>query len=436
MRYLWYPLAVGMPLLLALLAALGYFYSAGELAKRMVNTLWLVMGAVVVQSLVVRWLTVTRRRVALDLARERREAALAAREGKGGGPDAAPAPEPPTVDLAAVDAQTRRLLRTVILLAAPVGLWLIWSDVLPALNILEKVDLWDQIQVIEGQEKVVPVTLGDLALALVIGLITVAAARNFPGVLEIVVLRHTGLEAGSRYAVRKGTSYLIAAVGGVLVFGTLGFSWSQIQWLVAALGVGLGFGLQEIFANFISGLIILFERPVRVGDTVTVGELSGTISRIRSRATTITDFDHKEIIVPNKSFITERVVNWTLSDAITRVKIRVGVAYGSDTDLARQAILEAVRSVPLVRQDPEPRVFFMGFGESSLDFDIYAFASELADRLPIVNDVHMAVERSLRAHGIEIPFPQRDIRIRLTPELALATLAPEPEKPPSGLTAS
>ena len=431
LRHAWYPVAVGIPLILAVLAALGYYYSAGELAVRLVDTLWLVMGAVVIQSLVLRWLTVTRRRVALDLARERRDAALAAREV----PEAGPPPEPATVDLAAVDAQTRRLLRAVILLAAPLGLWLIWSDVLPALNILEKVHLWDQTQAIDGVDKRVPVTLGDLALALLIGLITIAAARNFPGVLEIAVLRHTGLEAGSRYAVRKGTSYLIAAVGGVLAVGTLGLSWSQIQWLVAALGVGLGFGLQEIFANFISGLIILFERPVRVGDTVTVGELSGTVARIRFRATTIADFDHKEIIVPNKSFITERVVNWTLSDAITRVKVRVGVAYGSDTALAHQAILKAVRSVPLVRRDPAPSVYFMGFGESSLDFDIYVFASELADRLPIAHEIHMAVERTLRAHGIEIPFPQRDIRIRLAPELAPATLAPEPEKPPPGVRA-
>lgn len=417
LRGVWYPITWLLPLSLAVLAALGYYYSARQLAMRMVNTLWLLMGAVVLQSLVVRWLTLTRSRLALQLARERWEAARAAREGKPGAtetPAAAPA-EGFAVDLAAVDAQTRRLLRVLVMLAVPVGLWFIWADVTPALNILERVHLWSQTQVIDGQEKLVPVTLGSLVLALVLGIVAAAAARNLPGLLDLAVFRHTALEPSSRYAIAKSTSYLIAGAGALLVFGTLGLSWSQVQWLVAALGVGLGFGLQEIFANFISGLIILFERPVRVGDTVTVGELNGTVSRIRIRATTITDFDRKEIIVPNKSFITERVVNWTLSDPITRVRIPVGVAYGSDPEQARRVILQAVHSVPLVRNDPEPRVFFMGFGDSALNFDVFAFASELADRLPIVNDVHVAVERALRQHGIEIPFPQRDIHIRSAP---------------------
>ena len=416
LRRLWPHLAVGMSLGLALLAAVGYYYSAGHLARRMVDTVWLFMGAAVVQSLVVRWLTLTRSRLALQLARERREAALAAREARAGGAEPAPAPaEAFGVDLAAVDAQTRKLLRTVILLALPVGLWLIWADVLPALNVLERVELWHQTQVIDGQERVVPVTLQSLFLALLVAVVATAAAHNLPGLLDLAIFRHASLEPGVRYAISKATGYAIAAAGALLAFGVLGLSWAQVQWLVAALGVGLGFGLQEIFANFISGLIILFERPVRVGDTVTVGELTGTVSRIRIRATTITDFDRKEIIVPNKSFITERVVNWTLTDAVTRVRVQVGVAYGSDPEKALRVILRAVRSVPKVRSEPEPRVFFMGFGDSALDFDVYVFASELADRLPIVNDIHVAVERALREEGIEIPFPQRDIHIRSAP---------------------
>jgi potassium efflux system protein len=411
LRFVWYPAAVGAALVLGGLALAGYYYSAGQLAVRVIDTLWLVTGAVVIQSLVARWLVVTRRRLALELARERRDTARAS---AGVIPEeTAPAvPEPPEVNLAVLDAQTRQLLRTLILLAAPVGLWLVWADVLPALNVLERVTLWYQTGTVDGAERLLPVTLEDLALALLLGLIAVAAARNLPGLLEVVLLRYSELEPGSRYAIRKGVQYLLVAIGAALVLDTLGWSWSQIQWLVAALGVGLGFGLQEIVANFISGLIILFERPVRVGDTVTVGELSGTVTRIRIRATTITDWDRKEIIVPNKSFITERVVNWTLSDPITRVKVRVGVAYGSDIGLAHRLILEAVRAVPLVREDPPPQAFFVGFGESSLEFDVYAFASQLADRLPITHEVHLRVERKLRENGIEIPFPQRDVRIR------------------------
>ena len=137
-------------------------------------------------------------------------------------------------------------------------------------------------------------------------------------------------------------------------FSTLGLQWSNIQWLVAALSVGLGFGLQEIVANFISGIILLFERPIRVGDVVTVGDVSGTVTRIRIRATTIRDFEQKELLIPNKELITGRLLNWTLSDAVTRVFLTVGVTYGSDVEKAMALILEAAVENPLVLQDPEP----------------------------------------------------------------------------------
>ncbi|MGR9092863.1 MAG: mechanosensitive ion channel domain-containing protein, partial [Gammaproteobacteria bacterium] len=190
-----------------------------------------------------------------------------------------------------------------------------------------------------------------------------------------------------------------------------------IQWLVAALSVGLGFGLQEIVANFVSGLVILFERPVRVGDTVTVGQLTGKVSQMRIRATTIIDWDRKEIVVPNKAFITEQVVNWTLSDPITRIVIQVGIAYGSDVNLAHRVMEETLRKLPLVLDEPEPRVYFVGFGDSSLDFKLYVYSRELEDRLPLTHAVHQEIFAALREHGIEIPFPQRDLHVRsVSPE--------------------
>jgi potassium efflux system protein len=200
------------------------------------------------------------------------------------------------------------------------------------------------------------------------------------------------------------------------VLNIVGWKWSQIQWLVAALSVGLGFGLQEIVANFVSGLVILFERPVRVGDTVTVGELTGTVSRVRIRATTITDWDRKEIIVPNKSFITEQVINWTLSDPITRIVIPVGISYGSDVQLAHRVMQQTLESLPLVLDEPPPKVYFVGFGESSLDFKLYVHSRELADRLPMMHAVHEEILGALRKSGIEIPFPQRDLHVRSVDE--------------------
>lgn len=415
LRFGWYALGVGIPLALAVLTALGYFYTAAQLSIRLVDTLWLVLGVVLVHDLVIRWLTLTGRKLALQKALERREALRAARAGAEPPISVGEAGQLPLevaeLDLEAVSAQTRKLLHTLLVLSAAVGAWLIWSPVLPALGLLDSVSVWQHAELVNGQEQLLPITLADLLLALVIGVVTAAAARNLPGVLEIAFLQRLAVEPGSRYAISSITRYVIVGAGIVMVFNAIGGSWSQIQWLVAALGVGLGFGLQEIFGNFVSGLIILFERPVRVGDTVTVGDLTGTVSRIRIRATTIVDWDRKEIVVPNKGFITERVVNWTLSDPITRIVISVGIAYGSDTTLAHKVMLDTVRSLPLVLDEPEPRVWFVGFGESSLDFRIYAFVRELGDRLPLTHELHMAVERALRGHGIQIPFPQRDIHV-------------------------
>ena len=186
-----------------------------------------------------------------------------------------------------------------------------------------------------------------------------------------------------------------------------------MQWIIAALGVGVGFGLQEIVANFVSGLIILFERPVRVGDTVTIGDLSGTVSRIQIRATSITDWDNHEILIPNKSLITDKVVNWTLSEPVTRVLLKIGIAYGSDTAFAQKIMLESVKANPLVLEVPPPTVFFLGFGDSSLNFEIRAFVAQPAHRLLVLHELHMALDRVLREHNIEIPFPQRDLHLKL-----------------------
>ena len=207
-------------------------------------------------------------------------------------------------------------------------------------------------------------------------------------------------------------------VGGVLAFNAVGVGWSNIQWLVAAVGLGLGFGLQEIFANFVSGLIILFERPIRVGDTVTVGNISGVVSRIRIRATWITGFDRKELVVPNKEFVTTQLVNWSLSDAASRLDIKVGVAYGSDTERTLALLRSVAEANPQVLRDPPPSVFFLAFGESTLDFELRVFSPSVEQRLPIVHALHMEIDKAFREAKIEIAFPQRDLHIRTTPREA------------------
>jgi potassium efflux system protein len=418
LRWFWYTLAVGGPLLLAALSLIGYLYTSLVLTKLLVDTIWLALALIVVNMVVLRWIALTHRKLALRMLLKEREAqkTLRAQEGEPEPEGEIPAAESKPLDLDEVDAQTRKLLRWGLILVAVVAGWGIWSEVFPAFRLLEQIALWTQVILVDGVETIVPVTLADLLLAVLVAAGAAIASKNLPGLMEIVILQRLTLEPGSRYAIITIIRYIVVTVGVISVLNIIGWNWSQIQWLVAALSVGLGFGLQEIVANFVSGLIILFERPIRVGDTVTVGTLSGTVSRVRIRATTITDWDRKEIIVPNKAFITEQVVNWTLADPITRVVVPVGISYGSDVELAHKVMEDVLRSLPLVLDEPKPQVFFLGFGDSSLDFSLRAFSRQLADRLPLTSEIHREVLRALREHGIEIPFPQRDLHIRSTVE--------------------
>lgn len=410
LRWVWYALAVGAPLLLGVLSSLGYLYTSLILTGMLVETIWLALGLGIVNLVVLRWLALTRRRLAQKIALDERE-----KDSKPVIEGDAPVISSKPLDLDTVDQQTQKLLRVCLMFIAAVAGWGIWAKVLPAFTRLDHVALWSRTITLAGAEVIAPVTLADLFLAVLILAVTAIASKNLPGLMEITILQRLTLQPGSRYAINTLVRYAVVMIGVFSILNIIGWDWSQIQWLVAALSVGLGFGLQEIVANFVSGLVILFERPIRVGDTVTVGALTGTVSRVRIRATTVTDWDRKEIIVPNKSFITEPVVNWTLSDPITRVVVPVGISYNSDVELAHQVMLDTLMSLPLVLDEPPPKVYFVGFGESSLDFRLNVFSRQLVDRLPLTHAVHEAVLKSLRQNGIEIPFPQRDLHIKGAP---------------------
>lgn len=254
------------------------------------------------------------------------------------------------------------------------------------------------------------VTMGSLLFAIVASMVAWALIRNLPGLLEVLVLSRLNMRQGTSYAITTILNYAIIAIGAMTVFGALGVSRDKLQWLAAALSVGLGFGLQEIFGNFVSGLIILFERPVRIGDTVTIGTFSGTVSKIRIRATTITDFDRKEVIIPNKAFVTERLINWSLSDTVTRVVIRLGVAYGSDTDKVKEVLLKAAHDHPKVMQEPAPAVFTT-FGAST-DHELRLYVRELRDRSYTVDELNRAIDRLCRENDINIAFNQLEVHLR------------------------
>jgi len=295
-------------------------------------------------------------------------------------------------------------------------MWLVWINILPALGALGQVGLWRiEAPGIDGSTAA-PVlqwiTLANVVLSIVIASLTFACSRNLPSLLEIAVLQRLPLDPGVRYAITTVSKYVITIVGLISAFATIGIGWSKVQWLVAGISVGLGFGLQEIFANFVSGLILLFERPVRPGDIVTVGDVTGHITRIQMRATTITDWDMRELIVPNREFITGRVMNWTLSSTVSRMSIDVGTAYGTDPDLVRNLLLQVAARNPLVLKDPPPHALFDEFDESTLNFILRVYMASRDVYLELRHGLLTEIASEFQQAGIVIAFPQRDIHIR------------------------
>jgi len=400
LRFVSYALGLSIPLVPAVLALMGYLYAARQLYVRLVETLLLVAALLVLQACIVRWLAVVQKRMAIRRQRQRKAAAR--------GAEAAAEPAEPMEER--LSQQAMGLVRAGTVLLFAVGVWWTWRAILPALGALEQVTLWHTT---DAQGQPVVISLGRVMVAVVILVMTVLVARNVPGLLEIVVLQRLPLDRGARFAITSLTRYGLVIVGVVLTFQKFGIGWAKVQWLIAAMTVGLGFGLQEIFANFVSGLIILFEQPVRVGDTVTVGDISGKVVQIRIRATTIRKWDQKELVVPNKEFITGRLVNWSLSDRILRLDFVVGVAYGSDIRKTEEVLYRVARAHPLVIQtDPAPRVVFQEFGDSALIFELRVYLADMDNVLAVRHAINCAIDDAFREAEIEIAFPQCDLHLR------------------------
>ena len=405
-------IALLIPLGSVVLALLGYLYSAGTLLENLIQTLWLIMELVILHQFVVRWLLIARRRLALQQARAERQAMLAAREASDTetSEDTLEISEP-SIDIDALSGDIRKLLNTSLVILAVVLLWAAWVDILPALHIFDEITLWQHQVEVDGELRYMPVTLSDVSMAIITIIILMVLVKRLPAFIEILLRQRSTISPGSLYAIKSLTSYTIVALGVVVVFSRLGGSWSGIQWIFAALGVGIGFGLQEIVANFISGLIILFERPIRVGDMVTVGEINGIVTKIRIRATTIRDFDRKELLVPNKEFITNRLLNWSLSDTVTRVSIPVGIAYGSDVALATRLLEEAASENEYVIDEPATSVIFDSFGDNSLVLILRYFIDNPDNRFISKSSLNVAINEKFNAAGIVIAFPQRDVHL-------------------------
>ena len=312
-----------------------------------------------------------------------------------------------------------------------------WSDVFPALSMLDEVEIYSSASSAGPAPSATPGSpglaamavpaptpatqpLGNgrvslLALVQVLAAVAVAAilVKNLPGLTE--VLLRNRLHAGSVYAVATVARYLVILAGAAISSRLLGIQWSQIQWLAAALTFGIGFGLQDIFANLASGLILLLDRSIRVGDAISVGELSGRVSRIQMRATTVTLWDRSEMIVPNKEFVSSKLINWTLSLPESRVDIKVGVPYDADLDRVRAVLAGVAAAHPNVLANPRPEILLVAFGDSAVLFELRAFCLFEYGRLLLRDELHTAIYREFAENGIAMASPRLDVLVLPSP---------------------
>ena len=404
-RPAWSALLVAAPLTLVVLMILGYLITTIMLSQGLIASLGLVASGALLHGLTLRWFSIRQRRLALSEALERRRAhAEISREQDSPSPsaDGAIVVSEEQIELDVVESQIQRLLRALFGLGTFVAVLAFWSSSFPLVELIDSV----RVPWLGG------LSLLQLVTTLLIAVGTYVIVRNLPGLLELALLRTTEITPGTRHAIYTLCQYGVAATGIALAFNVIQVDWAKFGWIAAALSVGLGFGLQEVVANFVCGLILLFERPIRVGDIVTIEGTTGRVTRIQMRATTITNWDRQELVVPNKTLITNTLLNWTLTEPLNRVVIPVGVAYGSDTDHARRILLEVAADNPRILEEPEPVATFEQFGDSSLNLVLRGYLPDLERRLETITELHAEIHRRFAAAGIQIPFPQRDVHLR------------------------
>lgn len=273
------------------------------------------------------------------------------------------------------------------------------------------------------------VTVISILLFLVALAVFFVAARLLGRTLARWTLGRTSVDESVTYALSRVVQYIVVAIGVMVSFQFLGIDLSSLAILLGALGVGIGLGLQSITANFVSGLVLLFERPVRVGDRVRIGDLVGDVEAINMRATTIRSVLNVAVVVPNSDFTNQTIINLSLDDPRLVIRLEVGVSYDSDLDLVLSSLQEVAEAHPLVLEDPPPVVRLLGFGDSAWNLAVFAWIGDVRQFFAVRSELYAGIIRSFRRHGIEIPYPQRDLHLRSAVELPVGI---EPQASPSG----
>ena len=412
-------LLVLAPIALIVLIVMGYYYTASQIIEHLVASYFAIVTWIIIRNIVYRGFNVSSRRLSYRRLQEKRALAQAKTQAQQNGQeqtveteDSALVLQDDAISVSDIKNQMLKITDLVLWTALFGLLYWVWSDLVTVAYYLKEITLWQQATTTEAGTVMESITLLNLLVAMIVLIVTYILVKNLGGLLETLVFSNLNLSQGTPYTITTIFTYLLIIIGASIAFASLGMSWSKLQWLFTALSVGLGFGMQEIFGNFVSGIIILFERPVRVGDMVTIGSFNGTVSKIRIRATTLIDNDRKEVIVPNKAFITERVVNWALTSSMTRLVISVGVAYGSDLELVKRLLLQAAEENEAVLKDPAPAAYFLTFGASTLDHELRVYVGQLSDRIRTIDALNRRIDELFMANNIEIAFNQLDIFIK------------------------
>ncbi|MCD6374296.1 MAG: mechanosensitive ion channel family protein [Caldisericaceae bacterium] len=260
-----------------------------------------------------------------------------------------------------------------------------------------------------------PVTLASIILFFLMIVLFYLFSKIFNRFLLKRVLNKFGVEPGLQFTLMRVSHYLLIITGIIIAFQFIGIDLSGLAVILGLLSVGIGFGLQNITSNFVAGLILLFERPIQIGDRVMIGDLEGDVTDINIRSTTIRTLNNVSIIVPNSEFISNKVVNWSHGDTKVRIEVKVGVAYSSDLDLVLKTLKEIALEHPKVLKRPEPQVIFESFGDSAWNLNLRVWLPDPHKHHQIKSELNCAIVRKFRERNIEIPFPQQDVYVKELP---------------------
>ncbi|WGE66004.1 mechanosensitive channel MscK [Actinobacillus equuli] len=393
-----------VPISLIVLIVFGYYYTAIYLITHLLNSYFVILIWVFGRYFAYRAVTISARRLAYRRLQEKRQKI---REQAAEPSNKDEIKEEESIKLSVVNQQIFRitdLIGWVVLFGL---LYVVWSDLISIAYYLDGVILFES----NDGDKVEAITLLNLMRAFLYVVVTYALVKNIAGILEVILFSRIKLSKGTPQTITTVFIYTIVVIGGVSAFSALGISWTKIQWIFTALSVGLGFGVREIFGSVVSGSILLFERPIRVGDKVTVGQHTGFITKIRLRSTTLLNSDNMEVVLPNQAFVTDRFINWTLNNTITRLQFFLNVHLDDNLQKARELILQAIAEAPKVVAEPKPAINILRFHDNALEHEIEVFVGELGDRSETLTFLHYRITELLKQHHIRFAFKQLDVNM-------------------------